>query len=134
MLIDINSLPEGRQIVLSEAESIEGLDIAGVKPRGPLEVKAKITKIADTVDINLSLKAEVLVECSRCLSEKEEVITKNFRLDFNIEKEQKDIDITEDIRQELMLGYPLKPLCSPSCKGLCPKCGKNLNEGPCGCK
>ena len=134
MLIEINSLPEGRQVVLNESESIEGLDITGIKPCSPLEIRAKVTKIADFVDINISLKAKILVECSLCLSEKEEIVTKDFRLDFNIEKEQKTIDITEDIRQELMLDYPLKPLCSLSCKGLCLKCGKNLNEGQCGCK
>ena len=43
------------------------------------------------------------------------------------------IDITEDVRQTLLLAVPLKLLCRESCKGLCPRCGKNLNEGGCAC-
>lgn len=35
--------------------------------------------------------------------------------------------------EQLMLALPVKPLCDPRCKGLCPKCGANLNAGPCGC-
>jgi uncharacterized protein len=43
------------------------------------------------------------------------------------------IDLNPDIREEIILVYPIKPLCSIDCKGLCPKCGKNLNEGKCNC-
>ena len=44
------------------------------------------------------------------------------------------LDITDDIRGEIILEYPLRLLCKQDCKGLCPRCGKNLNEGDCGCK
>ena len=43
------------------------------------------------------------------------------------------IDLDQDIKEEIILDYPIKPLCNPDCKGLCPKCGKNLNEGGCSC-
>lgn len=43
------------------------------------------------------------------------------------------IDLTETIRENLILSEPMKVLCRPDCKGLCPQCGKNLNEGPCSC-
>jgi len=43
------------------------------------------------------------------------------------------LDLTELLRQQLLLSLPLSPLCRPDCKGICPDCGKNLNEGPCGC-
>ena len=43
------------------------------------------------------------------------------------------IDIGEDVRQTLLLSVPLKRVCREDCKGLCPHCGKNLNEGTCGC-
>lgn len=39
--------------------------------------------------------------------------------------------LDELIREKLLLAIPMKPLCSPDCKGLCPICGHNLNEGPC---
>jgi uncharacterized protein len=43
------------------------------------------------------------------------------------------IDITEDVRQTVLIAVPLKLLCRQDCLGLCPHCGKDLNEGPCGC-
>ena len=43
------------------------------------------------------------------------------------------LDLTDDIREELLLELPGYPLCRPDCKGLCPQCGRDLNEGDCGC-
>ncbi len=44
-----------------------------------------------------------------------------------------EIDITELIRETLLLGEPLKIVCSDDCKGLCPRCGADLNLASCGC-
>jgi uncharacterized protein len=44
------------------------------------------------------------------------------------------INIGEDVRDYALLALPMKKLCSEDCKGLCPKCGKNLNDGSCNCK
>lgn len=44
------------------------------------------------------------------------------------------LDLTEVIRQNLLLAIPISPLCSPHCRGLCPDCGANLNEEPCSCQ
>ena len=43
------------------------------------------------------------------------------------------LDLTEAIRQNALLVIPMKPLCHEDCAGLCPECGHNLNQGPCGC-
>ena len=43
------------------------------------------------------------------------------------------IDLAKDIRDYAILAVPMKKLCSEDCKGLCPKCGKNLNDGTCDC-
>lgn len=43
------------------------------------------------------------------------------------------LDLTEVVRQGLLLAIPMRPLCRPDCKGLCPICGQNWNEGPCTC-
>jgi uncharacterized protein len=45
-----------------------------------------------------------------------------------------EINIEELIREQMLLSVPMKPLCKPGCRGICPKCGKDLNDGPCGCK
>lgn len=44
------------------------------------------------------------------------------------------LDLAEGLRQYKVMAEPLKPLCRPDCQGLCPDCGANLNEGPCGCR
>lgn len=45
-----------------------------------------------------------------------------------------EIDLTQSIQENLFLSLPMKPLCKPDCPGLCPQCGADLNEGPCGCE
>jgi uncharacterized protein len=43
------------------------------------------------------------------------------------------LDLGEAVRQYWTAGMPMQPLCRPDCRGLCPSCGKDLNEGPCAC-
>jgi DUF177 domain-containing protein len=45
----------------------------------------------------------------------------------------KEIDLAQAIREQILLQIPPPPLCDDDCKGLCPRCGKDLNEGDCGC-
>jgi uncharacterized protein len=45
----------------------------------------------------------------------------------------RNLELQEEIREVILLEIPWHPVCSPGCRGLCPQCGKNLNEGACGC-
>ena len=72
--------------------------------------------------------------CSRCLKK----FTGPIRVeDFNREKEigpeEGKIDLTPDIREDIILAIPAKPLCRADCRGICPLCGKDLNRGDCDC-
>lgn len=51
---------------------------------------------------------------------------------FSID-ENNILDLTDAVRQYLLMAIPIKPLCQQDCAGLCPTCGANLNETPCGC-
>jgi uncharacterized protein len=44
-----------------------------------------------------------------------------------------ELDVDEALREELLLGFPSRLLCSEDCLGLCPKCGRPKREGDCGC-
>jgi DUF177 domain-containing protein len=44
-----------------------------------------------------------------------------------------DLHLADLIRQYLLLAVPMHPLCREDCKGLCPQCGRNLNNGGCTC-
>jgi len=47
--------------------------------------------------------------------------------------EGEQLDLGEVIREQLFLALPMKQLCREDCRGLCPTCGRNRNEGECGC-
>jgi uncharacterized protein len=44
------------------------------------------------------------------------------------------VDLTEAVRQQVLLDIPMVTLCNEDCAGLCPQCGKDLNPGPCECE
>jgi uncharacterized protein len=46
----------------------------------------------------------------------------------------KTIDLAPALREQILLAVPPPPLCDEACKGLCPQCGKDLNQGDCGCE
>ena len=88
--------------------------------------------------------------CDRCAKEFHSVISSSYRMiylfthDVNdsakgkidliyLHPETDKIDLAKDIRDYAILAVPMKKLCSEDCKGLCPKCGKNLNDGTCDC-
>ena len=43
------------------------------------------------------------------------------------------LNVETFVYDEILLNWPMKILCRPDCKGVCPVCGKNLNDGECGC-
>jgi len=45
----------------------------------------------------------------------------------------KELDLAPAVREQILLSVPVAPLCREECKGLCPRCGKDLNDGECGC-
>ncbi len=47
--------------------------------------------------------------------------------------EENIFNLTELLRQDILVAVPIKPLCEEACKGLCMRCGKDLNQGPCEC-
>jgi uncharacterized protein len=134
MKININKIPlEG--IVLDEEIATRALDLETdiVKFNGPIKIRAQVSKITNAVTVNLSLNGSLRLICSRCLNDFEISLNKNLRLNYLASKSEPVIDLDPDIRQEIILDYPMKPLCKPNCQGLCPKCGKNMNEGECNC-
>lgn len=134
MKIDINKIPlEG--LIWEEEVNPSSLDLEteSIKFLEPLKIRAEVSKITNAVTVNLGLNGLMHLNCSRCLGEFNITMEKVLRLNYQVNKIEPIIDLDQDIKEEIILDYPLKPLCSPDCKGLCPKCGKNLNEGVCTC-
>ncbi|MDO5135044.1 MAG: DUF177 domain-containing protein [Eubacteriales bacterium] len=112
-------------------------------------VELTITNTGDKV-LELVGRGEVTVAipCDRCLEEVPVVMLLDFqrKLDMKLTQEDRvegldeesyltgmDLDVDRLVYLEVLMGWPLKVLCKEDCKGICSQCGKNLNDGPCGC-
>ncbi len=106
-------------------------DISGILP---LVVTGTVKRVGDTLLAHTKVKTRYAMECSRCLEPVEINREDELDFDYKIDKSLDTIDLGEEIRQEVILRYPLRILCAQDCKGLCPKCGANLNKEVCKCK
>ncbi|MDQ6693494.1 MAG: DUF177 domain-containing protein [Chloroflexota bacterium] len=116
---------------------------------------AKATRLGDGLLIQGDIEAGVQLECSRCLDQftatvdasleeqyKQTVEVETGRLIERSEFEESDsifdidhnhlMDLSEPVRQALLVALPMKPLCREDCAGICPECGANRNEADCG--
>ena len=72
--------------------------------------------------------------CDRCLSPSVENVVCEFNEEIEPENISENVaDITELVRDTFLASLPIQNLCRADCKGLCPVCGKNLNDGDCEC-
>jgi len=91
------------------------------------------------------LHSQVQLECARCLKSFSQPLDFYLEAQFGLSppKPQGEplfligmngiLDLTEALREQILLELPMRPLCKPKCRGLCIECGKDLNEGPCNC-
>jgi len=110
-----------------------------------------------TVHVRGRLSASVQVECGRCLERYAMPVAQELDIFYlprqkerPMDEEEEEVELTdhdvvvgyydreeldlgEVVREQVFLSLPLKPLCREDCRGLCPTCGQNLNEGDCGC-
>ncbi|MFH1398202.1 MAG: DUF177 domain-containing protein [Candidatus Omnitrophota bacterium] len=110
------------------------LDVGLVNFLEPIWFKAEIFKITNALSINLDLSSRMGFTCSRCLKDFQEDYQRNIQLNYSLESSQQVLDLDQDIREEIILEYPINPLCKTDCLGLCPQCGQNLNEEECNCR
>lgn len=135
MKIDISRLSKDNVITLSEKYAPEALDLEmpNVRFKGALEVNLTAEKNNDTVIIKGEIFLPLAIACSRCLLEYSQDLRHKVCFDYAVDRDDAVLDFTEGIRSEIILNYSLNPLCKPDCKGLCPKCGEDLNKGKCKC-
>ncbi|MDD5432636.1 MAG: DUF177 domain-containing protein [Candidatus Omnitrophica bacterium] len=134
MKIDINSIPiEGLTLIEKINPSDLDLETDLIKYQGLINARAFITKISNAVSVDLNLTGKIHAVCARCLEEFEIDLNRELKFNYPVSKTESKIDLDPDIREEIIVGYPIKFLCKENCLGLCVKCGKNLNEGGCSC-
>ena len=137
MIIEVSKIsPEGDHFEGEEPASI--LDLAQnplVKPEGPVCYDFHVERVTHELLVTGTLRVKLSMECSKCADFFSTTMTdSSFLRAYAVPEGTETVDLTEDIREDILVNLEPFPLCSPTCKGLCPQCGKNLNEGPCSCK
>jgi uncharacterized protein len=115
---------------------------------GNFQLKAELAKIRSQIIFNAVLTLNANFECDRCGSQYHSVIKSEFQLvyifgrvpeeneDLNIfylPPEADKINLKNELKDYAILAVPMKRLCKEDCKGLCPYCGKDMNEENCSC-
>ncbi len=108
------------------------LDLAteSVQYTAPLQVDCTVHKALGVVEVDAAIGTAIARTCHRCLAVLDEELSRRFAWHFKVEDHPR-IDVLEEIRQEILLGYPMVWLCRDDCRGLCPRCGANWNEETC---
>lgn len=105
----------------------------GVTPLGSLKYKIKISIINNGYLATGQAEAEFELVCDKCLSHFVSKIKTTEICHLYEDYHGSELDLTEDIREDILILLPHRLLCSKSCKGICFKCGENLNNKKCSC-
>jgi uncharacterized protein len=120
----------------------------------PAKVRLRLEKVASEVFAQGEVSTRMELQCSRCLrnfpkdmdmninvvyhpleeltgEEKHEV--REDELDMGFYRDD-ELNIQDLVAEQILLNVPMKPLCSESCRGICPKCGADMNVNPCRCE
>lgn len=142
---------EGSEQKVRYAMDLSGFELAkGEFPfREPVSVEGSAENRAGVVALVLNVRFSFFTRCDRCCAELVEPMTVPIKNVVVVETEGQPTGSGENdeiigirdgvleldplVLQSILLALPMKHLCSEDCRGLCPVCGKNLNEGDCGC-
>ena len=120
----------------------------------PVQVQGYVVNTGGNIlSLFMSISTEVALACSRCLDQvivpldltvTDQYCHEEDRPQFFADEEEDaatvfffkedSLDLQQAIRENLLLGLPMRVLCTPDCPGLCPSCGQNLKEGSCNCR
>jgi uncharacterized protein len=146
LLIPVGGLFNAARGTVEKYNINEKVDLGDdIEPEGNVKAEFELIKTKDSIVVPVKkLEVQIFFECPKCLDPKiHKLIIENFDREFFFEKPRKDfdpmekflvnmrdltIDLTEMFRQEIILHFPLNPLCFSGCKGLCHSCGINLNH------
>ncbi len=124
----------------------------------PLKTALRAQQIGDMVEIEGSISTAVRLSCGRCLQSFETPVESSFALTYKqtepdpdesgssqeeleltaedmglIYYQGEEINLQNEIQEQVVMAFPLRTLCKPDCKGLCPQCGADLNNEVCDC-
>jgi len=131
------------------------LDEEGAQVITEADVRGGATRKGEQVRLRGEIKTEVELLCDRCAAPERAPLAVEFDTSFipqeveavkaeNVELAAEDlllsayeggaVDLDELVREQILLALPSRHLCREDCKGLCQKCGADLNAGQCSCE
>jgi uncharacterized protein len=136
------------QTTLQSKFQLELENAYGTKLRllGPIDLSAELYRVEDEVVFYGTLIFETMEECTRCLDPVQASFKSEFQAkivnEISLDDEEEYCLVYQDgvlkleslIQEVVRIEYPLQHLCGLECKGLCPKCGANLNHETCRCE
>ena len=149
-IINLATLAAGANRLEARATAEELQLLAADWPVGA-EASLGLDRTGDLVSVRGRLRSSARLECVRCLRTFDLPLTVDLtvvadraggrgRLEEQLEADNymmfhdgRQLDLREQVRESLLLELPITPHCREDCRGLCPRCGADLNEGPCEC-
>lgn len=151
MILDLKQIFEGRKQLLEfDTEIPQGI-LEEQEPyltfASPVGIKGSVRSRAGVITLAMTVTVKLHQNCDRCMKalQREYSFTPSHTLVTALENEDeegyeyddyvacpdKTLDVSELALTDMKLGLPTKILCKEDCRGLCPVCGKDLNEGAC---
>lgn len=148
MTLDLKAvfLNDGMVLPFEHSLDLSDADFFGSTPlTQPVMVKGQFENRAGVVSMKGTAYVRLETPCDRCtaMTVQELTVPVEHLLVTSAVNEESDelvvipdmqLDPDELLRCDVLWALPAKHLCREDCKGICPDCGKNLNEGKCGCK
>ncbi len=126
---------------------------------GPVKTVLHLQRVGGMIEVEGKVKTRIGLSCGRCLQSFEAPLEATFtatyveelprveagegeggeEVELTAEEmgltlvEGEEIDLGELVQEQVVMGIPYHPLCAEKCRGLCPRCGADLNKGDCGC-
>ncbi len=134
MHLTLHDFPEDEVVSVGQDYDPKTLDLEffDYKYAEGLHLGGEVLKAGGTLHFWGRLNSRIEHTCGRCLESVMEPLNQPFDLYYEI-KGKESVDATEDLREILILAYPIRFYCRSECQGLCPKCGINRNEKNCRC-
>lgn len=113
---------------------------------GGVEVCGSVKNIDGVMELTADVSGKLQSNCARCMKPVEEAFCVKMEETLAQEGTQAaenedvivfsgySVPLDEIVLNSILISMPVRYLCREDCKGLCPTCGKDLNEGDCGCK
>jgi uncharacterized protein len=137
MIIDLRRIPEDGMSIEGEepGEILELAESGEISPAGTVKYALQVQLVTHELLVQGSVWADVKFVCSRCTdSFVREIRDDEFFCERPVENLNATVDLTDELRESIILAFSNFPVCREACRGLCPYCGANKNRKKCGCK